>query len=405
MTATTAPAGRRLAPILTLAFLAPIISEVLFGSTPVSRLFLLLPQTATYGCAALLSREIARRTGGGWRAILLLGLAWAVAEEFLIIQTSVTPLIGVDPARTYGGRALGVSWVYLVWALGYISIWSILIPIQLVELIYPDRRDQPWLRTPGIVAAIVFLIAGSLMAWYGWTHMAEPRIFGRRYDPPVGWVVAAVVSIVGLVVGASRLRPAPERTREGSPPEPTALGLAGFGLGAAWVGLLLLAYGVAPKLPVGATYAIAGLLALVGWTRIRRWSSSPAFGDRHRVALIIGALVASMAVGFVATFAISSRLDIAGKVVLNVLALALLLVLARRIGDRKARSLNPATRAASAGTDDPGPATSRSPVGETPESPRPGPRPPERSRPGSDDRERTGWPPGEARTGSRSARP
>jgi hypothetical protein len=37
---------------------------------------------------------------------LILGVALAVAEECVFLQTSLLPLIGVDPDRVYG-RALG----------------------------------------------------------------------------------------------------------------------------------------------------------------------------------------------------------------------------------------------------------------------------------------------------------
>src|SRR6516165_476477 len=110
-----APATRRrAAPVVTLLLLSTVIAEVLFGATRITTLFVLLPQIGTWGCAALIIRDLVRRRRRGWPAILLLGVALAVAEEAVIQQTSLAPLVGVDPDRVYG-RVLGVNWVYLLW--------------------------------------------------------------------------------------------------------------------------------------------------------------------------------------------------------------------------------------------------------------------------------------------------
>src|SRR3981081_2716453 len=105
------PAQRRVAPIIALLVLPPIIGEFLFGSTHLTTFFLLLPQIGVYGCGALLIRDLVRRQRKGWRAILLLGIAFAIVEECVILQTSLSPLFAADQEHIYG-RALGVSWVY-----------------------------------------------------------------------------------------------------------------------------------------------------------------------------------------------------------------------------------------------------------------------------------------------------
>ena len=51
-------------PIWTLVFLAPVIAEVLSGSTRTSILFVLIPEMMVWGVGALLCRELVRR----WRA-------------------------------------------------------------------------------------------------------------------------------------------------------------------------------------------------------------------------------------------------------------------------------------------------------------------------------------------------
>jgi hypothetical protein len=94
-----------------------------------------------------------RRRGRSWRSVLLLGVALAVAEECVIQQTSLAPRIGIDPARVYG-RAFGVNWEYFLWALGFESVWAVVLPIALTELLFPDRRDDLWLGPRGLVIIV-----------------------------------------------------------------------------------------------------------------------------------------------------------------------------------------------------------------------------------------------------------
>ena len=99
-----------------------------------------------------------------------------------------------------------------------------------------------------------------------------------------------------------------------------------------WFALIFLAYGVVPGLPMAIPMAIGVILAGVAFALIAQWSRSPGWGDASRLALIFGAVVASMIAGFL-VFALGGALpiDVIGKVVLNVIAVAWLIRLARRI--------------------------------------------------------------------------
>ena len=71
---------RRYGPVFVLFALAPLVAELLFGATPVSRIGGLLPESLLYGGGAVLIRELARRRGGGWGRIALLGAAYAIGQ-------------------------------------------------------------------------------------------------------------------------------------------------------------------------------------------------------------------------------------------------------------------------------------------------------------------------------------
>ncbi len=67
-------------------------------------------------------REVVRRQKRGWGSILVLGIAYALAEECIILQTSLTPQF-FPPAHTGNfGWAFGVHWIYLVAMLWYESV-------------------------------------------------------------------------------------------------------------------------------------------------------------------------------------------------------------------------------------------------------------------------------------------
>jgi hypothetical protein len=146
---------QRVGPIFALLLLAPGIAELLYGAIRLSTIFVLVSEITTWGCGALLIRECVRRWHKGWQSMLLLGLALAVAEEWVMQQTSISPLTG--PGQDGYGRVWGVNWVYFLWALGYESVWVVLLPVQLTELLFPERRSHRWVHARGFaIACAVF---------------------------------------------------------------------------------------------------------------------------------------------------------------------------------------------------------------------------------------------------------
>ena len=329
--ATTLQALGRATPVVTLFLMPAIIAELLYGSTPITNLRPLVPEILVYGSAALLIRELVRRRGGGWLAIALLGIAFGVAEECVILQTSLLPgLFGMDPQHVYG-RALGVNWVYLVFLVGYETVWAIVLPIQLVEVIFPDRRDGAWLDGRGLAAATILFVIGSAAAWYLWTHVALQRFpAAQGYRVPVLTVALALATIAVLMAPAlGRRRSAHvSQVAERRAPRPWLVGVTAFLLGLAWLVLTVTAFGVAPSLnpviPILLALALAGGTVLL----VRRWARGSDWRDGHRLALVFGAMVASMLMGFPVAGVLGGPVAAVGKLVLNLVVPALLAVLA-----------------------------------------------------------------------------
>jgi hypothetical protein len=270
---------RRRAPVIALLLLAPIVSEVLYGATRLSYIFVLIPEIGAWGCGALMIRYAARRWRLHWLGMLLLALALAIAEECIIQQTSLAPLAG-SPGAEYG-RMWGVNWVYLIWALGYESVWVVLAPIQLVDLMFPARREEVWLGAGGFARAAAFFSLASFLAWYTWTQQARPLAFHMPpYNPPLWYIGLAAIAIVALIAAAFRLR-VPRCTALRSAPRPMFVGFAVCLLGTPWGALVVLNYGAAPRVPFGWVIAASVLWVAAAIALMCQWSASSEWQDAH----------------------------------------------------------------------------------------------------------------------------
>lgn len=279
---TTAGTPRRpCAPAWTLFFLAPAVGELLSGSSPPAEFFnpfTLLLLATLYGGGALLVREWTLAWHKGWLSLLTLGVAYGIVEEGLCCKSFFDPhWPDVGILGTYG-HWLGVNWVWTVHLTGYHAVISILVPITLVELTFPDQRDTSWvgrrmrwLLALGLTAVVVL----GLLAFPDARHPFRP--------PPVGYVLAMLsVGLLGWL--AARLpAPAPE-TQVPSPRRLCRLGLTAFLGTFGW----FLAFWVLPhtSLPPWATVGLglicagtaAGVIArqvggrLAGLAPLQRWA-------------------------------------------------------------------------------------------------------------------------------------
>jgi hypothetical protein len=329
------PVRRRIVPIVTLLILAPVIVEVLWGSTHASQLLEgLPPEIGLYGCAALITRALMRSQHKGWISILLLGIAYGIAEECVFLQSSLYPVFAHDIQHIYG-RVFGVSWFYLFWAVGYEGIWGIVLPIQLTELIFPDQRDDPWLGIPGLIIAAIFFLLAAVFTWYIWTHFLYSSFYpGLHYHPPLLTIIIALVVIAALVAVAFVLPSHPAQSNTRAAPRSWLVGAAAFVAGLLWFAPLALHSGSFPTFPVA--IAVVLILAWAAGTLllIRYWSASKNWGDAQRMALIFGALMANMLAGYKAS-GITLPIDFIGKAAFNMIAVIGLLYLTWKIQQRK----------------------------------------------------------------------
>jgi len=328
----------RFGPAFTLVLLAPLIAEFLPGATRTSSLFVFPLEMAIWGGGALLIRAAVRHFRLGWLNMFLMACALSIAEEFVIQQTSIAPMIiQITPGAPFA-RAFGVNYEYFLWAVFYEAVLVVMVPVMVTELIFKDRRENTWLGPTGATVVSIIFLAACGPAWYLWTQLVREKIFHfPHYSPPAGWVAAGVASIallVWLAIGTPRESFRGART-PASPPSPWLLG---FGAAIAAViaqALVVLAFGLRPEFPVWIAMSVGITAAAIGLYLLPRYSAHPSWSDSHRIGLALGAILGSMAIGFVGFIYGTAPLDLWGKIISNAIATVLILWLALAVRRRR----------------------------------------------------------------------
>ncbi len=292
-------------PILFLFVLSPAIGELLSGSSPPLEFFnpfTFLILASLYGSGALLVREYARRWGKGWRSILLLGAAYGIIEEGILVRSFFDPnWVDLGILGTYG-RWLGVNWIWAEWLTIYHAIFSITIPILLVELYYPQYRAQPWLSPKQMRLFQTAFVGVALFGLVGFPYYALELVI---------WLPACLIIVALLAWSAKRI--------------PNTFPVQD-GLNVSWRKLIPLGFSVplvffflfySTLIPIPAITMLIGVLGVLGYERIlRRWAPQ-GFTDLQRLGLAGGAL------GFFMSF--DSILEINGVFGMSAVGVAFLI--------------------------------------------------------------------------------
>jgi hypothetical protein len=324
--------GARIAPGLLLMILPPAFTEWMLGGTRLSAILgfppIVFMEIIVWGGGALMLRGLARKLGLGWPSLLLFGLAIAVAEEFVIQQTSLAPVV-IKLKGVEWGRAGGINYIYALWALVYEAVWVVLAPTLVAEMVFRDRRHETWLSPLGLAIVAVLFPVGSIMAWFGWTRIARVKTFHLPiYDATIAQVVCAVIVVVALLLLGMKLPSAFRRSA--APPRPIFVGCMGALWAVVWYALMLTAFGIAPQLHAPLLAAVGLLAVFMLCVLISRWANHSGWSTFHAYSLLCGALLGAMAVSFFG-FQGSSLSDLVFKSLTNVLAVALLLTLGRNL--------------------------------------------------------------------------
>jgi hypothetical protein len=312
---------RRAAPAIGLIFLSPWVGEFLLGSSPIQHLpaalVLLLP---LYGGGALLIREIARRFGRSYPAIVLLGAAYGVIEAGLLDQSMF------NPAFLDEGSGSGLA-ERINSALGYIvghAVWSITIPIAVIELMAPGRSAVPWLGRKGLAAAAVLYGIGCATVfsfiYAEYKFLAEP------------WQLAGAAAAAGLLIAAA-FAVGRGVQEPASAPAGTGASRSGVRPWLVGIGAFLVSSAFVARPEKSWAGLIGGVLLLAAaWFVVRRSARSRWWSIRHRLALVSGTLLTYAWLGFFVTWMLwpEDRIAWFGNVLFALMAIALAAAMARR---------------------------------------------------------------------------
>jgi hypothetical protein len=270
---------RRLAPALTLGLLAPLVAEYLLGDFRVTQLGPFPVLALTYGCGALLIRELVRRSGRGWPAFVALAVAYGLLAEGIVDQSLFNPDFMHLHILAYGfWPVLGTS---PFWAISVITIhvaWSLAVPVGMTESLFPGQAKQPWLGRVGLaVTALLYLLGTLAVAAY--FHRTATQ------HASAGQIAVCAALIVGLIASAFLLpRPQPMIGGPRVSVAPVWIGTVGFVAGSIFVSL----YGLGAFIlhwPATVTATVAaGLDALIilllwkagprSWTPLQVWAAT-----------------------------------------------------------------------------------------------------------------------------------
>ncbi|MEJ5252100.1 MAG: hypothetical protein HPY54_09205 [Chthonomonadetes bacterium] len=314
---------------LTLWLLAPVLGELFSGSSPPKEFFkpgAFLMLGVLYGGGALLAREYTLLWRKDWRSLLLLGMAYAIAEEGLMCKSFFNPhWQDVGKLGEYG-RWAGVNWIWTYYLTLYHTFYSIGASVVLAEILHHRQREQLWLKP---WARRLFLVLFLLDIWVGF------RFF--PYHPSL-LSIGIAGGLIALLTWLAKSLPARSEgvAVGGRASDGWKFGVWGFLV----VVLFFVWMFIGPHTPIPAGWYLllsVGATVLIGWLLWRMSGGGRLWTDRHRAALLFGILLGFALLDVhLALNPKASNEDMSGMGVVAVVAVALgviTMVVARRASE------------------------------------------------------------------------
>ena len=180
---------KHIPPALALFFIAPIFGELFSGSSPLNEYInpvTFITLSLLYGCGAIIVRELAIRWKKGWLSIFILGAAYGIYEEGILVQSFFDPgWVDLGDLAVYG-RVAGVNWVWTEHLTVFHMLISIAASIAFVEALYPEHRVARWVTSRG------WWIAN----WVGVLSLVIPWKIMVKYDSGGWWLLSWIAIIV-----------------------------------------------------------------------------------------------------------------------------------------------------------------------------------------------------------------
>lgn len=320
-------------PVASLLVLAPLIAEYLLGNLTFGQMWLFPIMVMLYGAGAVLGREVTRRAGRGWPTLLGLGLAYGIVEEALATESLFNPhYLGAHLLDFGYVPALGLAAPWTVYVLVLHAVWSIAVPVALVEILFPGRRCEPWLGPVGLGIIILVYAAGVALVALGSWHMGH--FAASRTQLAVSALAVAAVAAASLLL-FRRVAPAPAAVPLAGGPgwRPWMLGLAAFLCGSEFHAMNFRQSFLSPAGMVALQFAPIVVLAAI----VARATRSPGWTQASADAVAVGALLVYVWWGFLLSLGMHGAASLPGQcfpagVILTLLAVGYFLPLLGRKG-------------------------------------------------------------------------
>jgi len=196
---------RKVLPAILLMLLSPLIAEYVLGNLPTDKLYYLPALCLMYGAGAVLVREMTKRLKRGWLPFVFLAAAYGLMEEGLVTQSLFNPDYMHLRLLDYGFvSALHTALPWAIYAVSIHVIWSLAVPIGLLDALFPARRDEPWLGTIGLIVIGLLFVAGT--TWLGLASIRRNE--GVTAAPAILLTTGAIIA---ALAGAAFLVPRPRR--------------------------------------------------------------------------------------------------------------------------------------------------------------------------------------------------
>lgn len=157
-------------PILTLAVLSSVLTEVLSGNTPITifinPVIFLLFLTVGYGFPVLLIREVAFRKNLNVFGLFALGIIYGIYNEGLLAKTLLdlhhSPILAFADYGIVGTIRLPWMLIITVWH----SLYAVIFPIMFVRYLFPLASRETWLGKKTMAIVLSLSLMFGLLAYF-----------------------------------------------------------------------------------------------------------------------------------------------------------------------------------------------------------------------------------------------
>lgn len=269
----------KIPPALILFLLSPAVAELLSGSAPPVEFFNPLGfaiLASLYGSGAILARELTLRWRKSYPSLLLLGAAYGVIEEGLMVKSFFDPAWPDLGVLGVFGRWMGINWVWAEMLIIYHAVFSIAIPVLLVELAFPSKRKERWVGDHALGGFALLLVGVVFLGYFALTP----------YRPPIPQYFSAVILVIFFIFLAWKAPSEDGKQESTNPHRPASFFATGL-LGT--IGFFIV-FWVLPNLLSPLGVMLLGGVLVFGFARFLKRLKLKGCDDIRRFALASGGL-------------------------------------------------------------------------------------------------------------------